>query len=83
MSAGTVRITPETRATLQELAKESKQSMQELVAKAVEQYRRQLILQRTNEAFSKVRGQRGAWSKETEERHIWDSALSDGLDNQE
>ena len=82
MAATTVRVAPETRAIIQELARESKQSMQELVARAVEHYRRQLMLRRTNEAFAALREQHGPPSKEGEDRLIWDAALADGLEKE-
>ncbi len=83
MPTTTVRVTPETRAILQELSRESKQSMQWLLAKAVEQYRRQLVLQRANEAYAALRAHPGEWSKEQEERRIWDGALADDLESNE
>lgn len=79
----TVRITPETRAIIQELARESDQSMQEIIANAVEQYRRQSMLRRTNEAYAALRESSRQWSKEQEERRVWDGTLADGLESEE
>ena len=79
----TVRVTAETRDLIQELARESNQSMQSLIARAVEQYRRQLVLQRANDAYAALRAQPEGWAEELEERHIWESTLADNLDSSE
>ncbi len=73
MSTATVRVTSETRAVIQALARESNQSMQSLIARAVEQYRRQLVLQRANDAYAALRSQPEAWAEELEERRIWEA----------
>ena len=83
MPTTTVRVTPETRAMAQELARESKQSMQSLIAVAVEQYRRHLLLQRANEAYAALRVQPGMWAEEQEERRVWEGALADDLEESE
>jgi predicted transcriptional regulator len=83
MATTTVRVTPETRAVLQALAKESNQSMQSLIAQAVEQYRRQLVLQRANEAYAALRAQPKAWAAEQAERRLWEGTLADDLEGDE
>lgn len=80
MATATVRVTHETRVTLQRIAEESGQSMQSVVAKAVEQYKRQLLLQRTNEAYAALRAQPDRWADEQEERRAWEAALADDLE---
>ena len=51
----TVRISPETRETVQRIARESNESMQSVIAKAVEEYKRYFLIERTNEAFAALR----------------------------
>lgn len=80
MATATVRVTHETRVTLQRIAEESGQSMQSVVAKAVEQYKRQLLLQRTNEAYAALRAQPDRWADEQEERRAWEAAFADDLE---
>lgn len=74
----TVRLSEETRAVLRELARESEESMQTVLAKAVEAYRRQRVLEATNEAYAALREDVAAWRSVQEERTAWDSALADG-----
>lgn len=83
MSTTTVRVTLETHAIIQELARESNQSMQLLIARAVEQYRRQLVLQRTNDAYAALQARPEAWAEELAERHIWETTLADDLEGNE
>lgn len=83
MPTATVRVTAETRAILQELAKESKQPMQKLIARAVEQLRRQMVLQRANERYAALRASGDMWKEELEERRSWEGTLADDLESNE
>ena len=78
----TVRISPETRETVQRIARESNESMQSVIAKAVEEYKRYLLIERTNEAFAALRLQPKQWAEELEERHLWDATLNDDLEEE-
>lgn len=79
MKTVTVRVSSEIRRTLQQLAIESQQSMQSVLARAVEEYKRHWILERTNEAYAALRGQPDFWKEEQEERHAWEATLADDL----
>ena len=83
MPTATVRVTSETRAIIQALARESKQSMQSLIARAVEQYRRQLVLQRANDAYAALVVQPDQWAEEQKERRMWEDTLADSLEGSE
>ncbi|MBF8264819.1 MAG: hypothetical protein HW384_683 [Dehalococcoidia bacterium] len=83
MSTATVRVTTETRAVIQALARESKLSMQSLIARAVEQYRRQLVLQRANDAYEALRARPEVWADEQKERRIWEGTLADDVESDE
>ena len=79
----TVRISPETRETVQRIARESNESMQSVIAKAAEEYKRYLLIElieRTNEAFAALRVQPKRWAEELEERHLWNAILNDDLE---
>ena len=76
----TVRISPETRESVQRIARESNESMQSVIAKAVEEYKRYLLIERTNEAFAALRIQPKRWAEELEERHLWNAILNDDLE---
>jgi predicted transcriptional regulator len=77
MAGTTVRLTDETRAVLRQLARESEESMQTVLAKAVEAYRRQRLLEQTNEAYATIRQDALAWNTLLEERAEWDATLQD------
>jgi predicted transcriptional regulator len=73
----TVRLSEETRAILRELARESDESMQAVLAKAIEAYRRQRVLEATNVAYERLHVNAAAWSEVQEERAAWDATLAD------
>jgi predicted transcriptional regulator len=81
MKTASVRVPIETRRTLQQLAIESQQSMQSVLARAVREYKRQWILERTNEAYAALRGQPDLWKEEQEERRVWEPTLEDDLED--
>ena len=78
----TVRISPETRETVQRIARESNESMQSVIAKAVEEYKRYLLIERTNEAFAALRVQPKRWAEELEEQRLWNATLNDDLEEE-
>jgi hypothetical protein len=75
-----MRVRRETHQALQELSEEAGESMQEVLARAVEAYRRQLILAKTNEAYAQLRDRPDEWEELTEERREWEATLADGLE---
>ena len=75
----TVRVKEETRAALRELANQTNQSMQDVLARAVELYRRERILEETNAAYAALRADPQHWQEEQQERAAWDATLADGL----
>lgn len=78
MAQTTVRITEETREQLRLLARESHESIQQILAKAVETYRRQRILEVTNAAYAAWKADPARWAEERRERALWETALADG-----
>jgi len=78
--SSTVRIGEETREALRELARATGISMQDVLALAVETYRRRLILEGTNEAYAALRADPEGWRELEEERSGWDRTLLDGLE---
>jgi hypothetical protein len=75
-----VRVSDATHRDLRELADETGQSMQELLAEAVEALRRRRLLELTNEAYAALREDPVAWEAELAERRLWDVTLADGLE---
>ncbi len=82
MKSAMVRIDDESRNILREIALQEQEPMQQIVRKAIEHYRRELFLQQCNKAYAALKSDRGAWEKELAEREAWDSAVSDGLDEE-
>lgn len=78
--ATAVRITPRSWETLKEMADETGETMQAILERAVESYRRQRLLEKTNEAYAALKADPAKWSEEVAEREEWDTALNDGLE---
>ena len=78
MPSMTVRIDEVSRQTLRELAERRGESMQEVLATAIEEYRRRHFLETANSAFAALRKQPRAWKQEKQERKAWDRTLRDG-----
>ena len=79
MTTTTVRIPRETHSTLRELARQTGQPMRDVLAKAVEAYRRRRMLDDANEVYAAMRSQPDLWDAEQEERAAWDATLADDL----
>lgn len=80
MATATVRIRAETQAKLRELAKESGQSVPDVLEAAIEAYRRRLFLEGLATDFEVLRSNSQNWAEELQERAAWDSTLADDLE---
>jgi len=78
----TTRISAPSYQVLRRLAEESGESMQTLLEKAVELYRRQRFLEENNRAFEALRADASAWKGEQAERELWNITLADGLEKE-
>jgi hypothetical protein len=83
MSAITVKVRPETHKALRDLADKTGDSMQDVLARAVEEHRRRLFFEQVNAAYEALRQDPKAWAEELEERALWESTLLDGLDEED
>lgn len=79
MKSTTVRIHPRAHTMLRRIAKQSEESMQSTLTKAIELYRRENFLQKANLAFAALRKDPKAWQEELNERGDWDLALLDDI----
>lgn len=79
MKTAAIRVDERTYATLKALAAESGASMQEVLARAVEAYRRQHLIDGTIAAYAALRRDPAAWQAEQAERAAWDATLTDSL----
>lgn len=78
MTSLTVRINKTSHKALCELAEYSGESLQTVLTRAIEEYRRKRFLEQANAAFAALRNNPKAWMQEQEERAAWDVTLTDG-----
>jgi predicted transcriptional regulator len=77
MPSATVRISKGTRDTLRDLAVKSGESMQTIIDRAIEEYRRQSFMEQANKAYLALRENPEAWETELKERREWEATLAD------
>jgi hypothetical protein len=77
----TVRVRLETSEILRDLAASTGRAMQDVLADAVEAYSRQLLLDQTNAAYSRLRSDAEAWQQELNEREAWEATLADDIES--
>ncbi len=75
----TMRVDKATRQSVEEIARHAGSSMQEVVAQAVEAYRRQILVDEANVAYARLRADTAASQAFDREHEIWEQALDDGL----
>ena len=80
MMTTTIRVPTQTRDLLQELAQRSGVSMQSVLERALEQYRRQQLLDAANAAYAALQTDSQGWADLESERLAWDQTLADGLE---
>jgi len=80
MPSANVRISRDAHAVLRQLAHQEGLSLQALLDRAVENYRRRLFLEKANAAYTTLRADKAQWDEELAERGEWDATLTDGLD---
>lgn len=83
MQALTIRISDKSRKTLKELASREGASVQSILEKAIELYRRQRFLEEVNQAYAALSENEQAWVEVKEERRQYEASLEDGLDSRE
>ena len=74
-----LRVNESTHSVIRKLANECGESMQSIVEKAVERYKRELFLESLSQDFKKLRENKEAWDEEIEERRLWENTLLDGV----
>jgi hypothetical protein len=79
MRQATVPISQRTRDVLQEIARAEHESIQVVLERAVEEYRRKRFLEDVNADYASLRQDREAWDSLESERAEWDAVLGDGL----
>jgi len=79
MSELTVTLSNTAHKTLIELAETSGETMQMVLDKAIESYRRHVFLEQANQAFAALRQNEELWQEELAERELWDQVAADGV----
>ena len=77
-----IRISPQSKTTLRELAEQDGTPMQNVLDEAIEQHRRDRFFREANEAYARLQADPKAWQEELDERRLWDTTLADGLDSE-
>jgi predicted kinase len=75
-----MRVRDDLRVLLQRLADEDGVNMQELLSRALEEYRRARLFERADAAYAALRSNQAAWQEERDERAAWDATLLDGME---
>ena len=76
MGSTTVRIREDTHATLQNLRRETGETMPDLLARAVDQFYRSILIAETNCGYAAARADR----ESLDELDVLEGSLADGLD---
>lgn len=82
MTTTTLRVDTQTQEKVRRLSCEMGISMQEVLAQAVEAYRRQYLFDAADRAYAALRADPQAWAEELEERKLWDNTLLDGIEDE-
>jgi hypothetical protein len=74
-----VRLSPRAYTLLRQIAEEEQDSIQAVLDKAIERYRRERFLQSANADFAALKSDPKTWREELRERELWEHTLPDGL----
>lgn len=77
----TVRVTRRTHQALQELTKQTGQSMPTIIEKAIDDYQREQILREANEQWERILADPVARAKAEAEDALMDQTAGDGLED--
>jgi hypothetical protein len=77
-----IRISPVSKVTLRKLAEHEGRPMQSVLDSAIEQYRRDTFFRELDESYARLQADPKAWQEELDERRLWDSTASDGLETE-
>lgn len=74
-----IRADERTHEIVRELAAEDNMSMADVLARAVEGYRRRRLLKRADLALVSLKVRSEGWAEQMEELALWDETVADGL----
>jgi hypothetical protein len=75
-----MRVRSDIHSLLRHMAEEQGVSMQVVLDRALEDYRRALVFEKAEQSYRTLRANREAWQQELDERALWDATLHDGLE---
>ena len=76
----TVRIREETNETLRDLKQQTGESAPDILARAVDQFYRSILIAETNIGYAELRADPAAWEDDQAELAVWDETLADGIE---
>jgi hypothetical protein len=77
----TVRIREETHETLRDLKQQTGESTPDILARAVDQFYRSILIAETNIGYAELlRADPAAWEDDRDELAVWDETLADGIE---
>ncbi|NLO73276.1 MAG: ribbon-helix-helix protein, CopG family [candidate division WS1 bacterium] len=79
MPTTTVRLSEETHRILRKLAADQGTTMTEVLQQAVEQLRRQVMLEQASAQYAALRQDPKAWAEVLAERKLFEQAIADGV----
>ncbi len=82
MGSSTIRINDKTLRLIKEIVGRTGKSKQEVLDKAIEDYRRKQFIMEANEAYAALKSNPEKWREEIKERKEWDE-ISEGLRDEE
>jgi hypothetical protein len=81
MASTMVRISEKSSKVLKQLASESGDTMQAVLDKALEEYRRKAFFDSFDASVEALQADPAAWEEYKAEQKVWDATLMDGLDS--
>jgi hypothetical protein len=82
MQSVNVRISSNSYQILKNLSQQEGQTMQSLIDNALENLRREKMLEATNQAFATLKANEREWNEELAERELWENTLADGVEKE-
>jgi 7-keto-8-aminopelargonate synthetase-like enzyme len=77
-----VRVSENTHKLLRSLSAREGKSMQDIIDKAIEEYRRKTFLEGLSNDYLLLRENPEVWKEHQEDMALWENTLMDGLENE-
>lgn len=77
MSTVTVRVSRKVHNELKDMAKNSNETIQNVIEKALLHYKEAIFWRNVNKAYSTLKENESMWNEEKDERNLWDGTLMD------